>query len=376
MIGGVMTKQQENISLWQLFILILLTNLGSSIVVNIGTEADNNAWIAILIGCFAGLFFLFIYFRIHKLFPKKHLFQIIDICFGKLLGRIISLGYITYFFLISAFVIRDFGELMVSSIFEKTPLEFIDLTMMLVVLYIVMLGLEVLGRASEIFIPYALLFIIFLGFGIAFSGELELKRLLPILGDGLKPVLKPALLEIIHFPFGEFVVFMMVIPVVTKVKHASRAATAAYLFSGLVLAYSSILQTATLGELKNRTNFPLLSVARNISLLEFIERVDLLIVFIMMLGIVVKASVFFYGGLKGLETVFQKPYRSFGFPMAMIIVYFSISIGDNFPAYIDIGIKILPTYIQTLLHIGIPILLLVVAYIKKRWGSVKHYESI
>jgi spore germination protein KB len=376
MIGGLTMRQQENISLWQLFILILLTTLGSSIVVNIGAEAGNNAWISILIACFSGLLFLFIYFRLHKWFPRKHLFEIIDICFGKVLGRLISLGYITYFFLIASFVIRDFGELMVSSIFEETPIEFIHITMMLVILYIVMLGLEVLGRASEIFIPYALLFILFLGFGIAFSGELKLNRLLPILGDGLKPVLKPAFLEIIQFPFGEFVVFMVVIPFVSKLKYAYRTGTAAYIFSGLVLAYSSLLQTVTLGVLKDRTNFPLLSVARNISLLEFIERVDLLIVFIMMLGIVVKASVFFYGGLKGLEFIFHKPYRSFGFPMAMIIAYFSISVGDNYPAYIEIGIKVLPTYLQTLFHVGIPILLLTIAYMKKKWGSVKSYESV
>jgi spore germination protein KB len=375
MLGGFMANQ-ENISLWQLFILILLTNLGSSIVVNIGAGAGNNAWISILIACFSGLLFLFIYFRILKWFPRKHLFEIIDICFGKVIGRMISFAYIAYFFLIAAFVIRDFGELMVSAIYEKTPMEFIHLTMMLVILYIVMLGLEVLGRASEIFIPYALLFILFLGFGIAFSGELEPHNLLPILGDGIMPVLKPAFLEIIQFPFGEFIIFMTIIPFATKLKHAFRTGTAAYLFSGLVLAYSSGLQTATLGVLKNRTNFPLLSVARNISLLQFIERVDLLIVFIMMLGIVVKASVFFYGGLKGLEFVFQKPYRSFGFPMAMIIVYFSISIGDSYPAYIAIGVKVLPTYIQTLFQVGIPILLLTIAYMKKKWGGVKSYESV
>jgi spore germination protein KB len=362
---------KENLSLWQLFILILLSNLGSSIVVNIGVEAENNAWLAILLACFGGLPFLYVYFLLLKWFPNKNLFEIIEICLGKWIGTGLTFIYIVYFLLIASFVTRDFGELMVTTIYTNTPIEFIHLTLILVILYLIQLGIEVLARASEIFIPYSLLFLIFVGLGIAFSGKFKTDNLLPILQDGFMQVLKPAFTELLHFPFLEIIAFMVIIPYVTKIQHAFKISLFAYLISGVFLMYSSIIQIVTLGILKDRVNFPLLAAAREISLLNFIERVDLLIVFIMMLGIIVKVSILLYGGLKGLEVISKIPYRSFGFPIAMIIVLFSISISEDYPTYIEKGI-VITHYVQTGLHVVIPVMLLVVAVFRK--GSVKAYS--
>ncbi|HYK75251.1 MAG TPA: endospore germination permease [Pseudoneobacillus sp.] len=356
---------KENISLWQLFILVFLYLLGSSIVVNIGVKAGRDAWIAILIACISGLFLVFVYLQLLKWFPTKNLFEILDECFGKWLGCFLGIIYISFFFLLASFVLRDFGELMVSSIFLKTPIEFIHITMILLIVYILILGIEVLGRITEIFIPYATIFLLFVGLGVILSGAMELKNLFPILGDGFMPVLKPAFIEIIHFPFGEFIAFMVIIPYVTKFKYATKTSVMAYITGGIFLVYSSILQITSLGILKERVNFPLLSTARQISLLNFIERVDLLIVFIMMLGIIVKISVLLYGGLKGLEKIFKIPYRVFAFPMGMIISFFSILIGEDYYEYIELGGKVLTIYIQSALQIIVPIVLLAIAFFKK-----------
>jgi spore germination protein KB len=361
---------KEKISLWQLFILIILSTLGSSIVVNMGVKAENNAWIAIIIACVSGLFLVYLYLQLLYWFPKKNLFEIIEICLGKWAGRLVGFIYIGYFYILASYVLRDFGELMVSTIYLKTPIEFIHLTLILLVLYIVMLGIEVLGRASEIFFPYAFIFIFFVGLGIAFSGDLKLENLAPVLQDGPMQVLVPAFTEILNFPFGELIIFMVIIPYTTLFKKAAKTSVVAYLISGLLLTYSSILQIATLGVLKPRVNFPLLSAARNISLLNFIERVDLLIVFIMMLGIIVKVSLLFYTGLKGLENIFQLPYRSFGLPMAMIIALFSIWIAEDYPSYILKGLVYFSGYIQTVLHLVIPALLVAIAFFKRKKSVV------
>lgn len=365
----------EKISLWQLFILILLSNLGSSIVVNIGAEAQNNAWIAIIIACLAGLAFVLVYLRLLYWFPQKNLFEIVEICFGKVIGRFASILYISYFFLISTYVLRDFGELMVSTIYTRTPIEFIHLTMILLICYIIVQGIEVLGRSAEIFFPYAMVFLFFLGVGIVFSGRYQTENLSPVLQDGMMQVLKPALTELIHFPFLEFIVFMVIIPYVTNFRTAAKTSLFAYFISGLFLVYSSIIQITTLGVLKERTNFPLLSAARQISLLNFIERVDLLIVFIMMLGIIVKVSVLYFAGLKGLEKVFSLPYRSFAFPIAMIIALFSILIAEDYPTYIEKGVVYVTYYIQSFLHYVVPLILLAIGFFKKNKSVVNKHES-
>ncbi|MFD2444554.1 endospore germination permease [Bacillus sp. CGMCC 1.16607] len=356
----------EKLSLWQFFLLIFIFETGSAIVVGIAGEAKQDAWIAILLATFIGVFLILFYFMIVKKGDYRNLFEIMEYCFGKYVGKAIIFIYITYFFYLSARVLRDFGELMVSTIFEKTPVEFLSLTIMLLIAYILFLGIEVLGRMSEIFIPYIVMFLLFVGLGILLSGEIELSNLQPVLGDGVMPILKTIFPSLIGFPFGELIVFTFIIPIVSNLKKAKLVAMISVFLSGILLVYTVVIQIGTLGvNIRNRSNFPMLSAAREISLLNFIERIDLLIVFIVMFGIIVKISIFFYGGLIGLEKLFHLPYRKFVVPMSLMIAYFSIVISTNFAEHIEEGLKVVPHYLHLPLQMGVPLLILPILFMKK-----------
>jgi spore germination protein KB len=357
----------EKLSLWQFFLLIIIFETGSSVVVGVGGEAKKDAWLAILIATFIGMAILLFYFYLIQIADNRNLFQMFEFSFGKFVGKMFTLLYILYFFYIAARVLRDFGELMVSTIFIKTPIEFLSLTMMLLIAYILYLGIEVLGRSSEIFIPYIVLFILFVGLGVFLSEELYFTNLLPVLEDGVKPILKAIFPNLIGFPFGELIAFTVLIPKVAKIKKVKTVGGLAVFFSGLLLVYSTIIQIGTLGEnIRGRSNFPLLSAAREVSLLNFIERVDLLIVFIVMFGILVKVSIFFYGGLIGLEQLFNKPYRQFVLPMSLLIAFFSIVISKHFAEHIEEGLRIVPLYMHMPLQILIPTMLFFILIIKTK----------
>ena len=93
----------------------------------------------------------------------------------------------------------------------------------------------------------------------------------------------------------------------------------------------SLLVLFTLGaDVMQNANFPLLSASKRVSIGHFIERIDLVVVFIMMLGILVKSAVYFYGGLKGLEDILRIAYRYFTVPISMIVAIFSILTAANF----------------------------------------------
>jgi spore germination protein KB len=83
-----------------------------------------------------------------------------------------------------------------------------------------------------------------------------------------------------------------------------------------------------------------------------------------MFGIIVKVSVFFYGGLIGLEQLFKRPYRQFVWPMSLLIAFFSIVISKHFAEHIAEGIKIVPLYMHMPLQIGIPTMLFLILSIK------------
>lgn len=119
--------------------------------------------------------------------------------FKRPVAIIFSSTYVVYFLYLACRVVRDFGELIASAILPSTPIEIISLTICLLMAYILYLGLEVLGRTSEIFTPYLFGFLFLLTILLVASGNANLYEIKPVLGDGLKPVLNALFPTLIVF---------------------------------------------------------------------------------------------------------------------------------------------------------------------------------
>jgi spore germination protein KB len=322
---------KENISLMQLFALMVNYLLGSAIVIGVGKEAQQNGWIAIGLATLIGLGLVFFYYSLMQLLPNKNLFEIMEYCFLRPITIFLSMVYVTYFLYISARVLRTFAEMINAAIMPQTPIEIIILTTMLLLAYILYLGLEVLGRIAEIFSPYLVGFFILLAIFLPISGAVQVHRLLPVLGDGMRPVLKAIFPSLIVFPFGELVVFTIILSSVKELRKSRKTALYAVMSAGLSLTAASLLMTMTLSiDAHQYSNFPLLSAARLVSVGEFIERIDPIVVFLMLLGVIIKSGLYLYCSLKGLEYVLHLPYRYFAFPISMLMTLFTILIAFNY----------------------------------------------
>jgi hypothetical protein len=64
----------EKLSVWQFFLLIFIFETGSSVVVGVGGEAKKDAWIAILLATFIGIFILLFYFYLIQKAEGRNLF--------------------------------------------------------------------------------------------------------------------------------------------------------------------------------------------------------------------------------------------------------------------------------------------------------------
>ncbi|MGJ7910432.1 GerAB/ArcD/ProY family transporter [Neobacillus sp. LXY-1] len=199
--------QKENISLSQLLTLLINFLLGSAVVVGVGTEAKNDAWIAIFLGGWLGFGVLYFYHFLMSRLDTENLFQLFEYCIGRKATILLSFLYVIYFLYISSVVVRDFGELIASAIMPNTPIEIISLTFSLLMAYVIYLGIEVLARTSEIFTPYVLLFFILLTIFLFVSGNVHFHQIQPILCEGWKPALKTSFKLLIFFPYGEMIVF-------------------------------------------------------------------------------------------------------------------------------------------------------------------------
>ncbi|MBB6447326.1 GerAB/ArcD/ProY family transporter [Bacillus benzoevorans] len=346
---------KENISLTQLFTFIVNLLLGSSIVVGIGKDAQQNGWIAILIATLIGVGLMFFYFSLIHLQPNKNLYEIMEYCFTRKVTIILSSIYVSYFLYISARVLRTFGEMITAAIMPQTPLEVIVLSLLFILAYILYLGIEVLGRVSEILSPYIYFSLLFLLLFLPLSGNIQLNRLLPVMGDGFKPVLKAVFPSLLSFPFGELIVFTIILSSINDLKKVGKISLIAVLTAGLQLIIGAVLMIITLGADVNQfSNFPLLSTARLVAVGEFAERLDPLVVFIMILGVIIKSALFLYCCLKGLEYIFRLSYHYFAFPISILTAVFTLLIAANYGEHLAKGHYMLINYFHMAMQLLIP----------------------
>lgn len=89
--------ENSKINPWQLFSLIVLFELGTALIVPLGVEAKQDAWLAELLGLTGGIVLLLQYFYLYHHFPNLLLTSYIQKIFGKYIGWIIALSYILFF---------------------------------------------------------------------------------------------------------------------------------------------------------------------------------------------------------------------------------------------------------------------------------------
>ncbi|WP_309225767.1 GerAB/ArcD/ProY family transporter [Priestia megaterium] len=87
----------------------------------------------------------------------------------------------------------------------------------------------------------------------------------------------------------------------------------------------------------------------------------------LVIGGFVKISVFFYAVIVGLSTLFKvKRPSALTYPVGTVILFFSLTIANNFQEHLKEGLTIMPVLLFIPFHVVIPFMLLCIAFIKHR----------
>jgi len=349
---------RERLSGYQLFVLAFFLLLGSTVVLGVGTEAMQDAWIAVGASSVIGLAITAWYCMLLARHPGQSLYGMARRQLGAPAAALAAALYSVYFLTLSARVLRDFCELANTIIFQNTPIEFIALTFMLVIIYGIALGIEVLARTTEIFFPYTLGFAVLASLLLFAGGEVDLRNLLPLLAEGAEPVWKAMFPTGITFPFGEMVTFLVIGATFSRKSPPFKPLMLGVAVSGLMLVFFAFLKVAVLGaEAVRRAEFPLLEAAKFVSIADFIERLDALIVFTMMMGLFVKSSIYFYCGLSGLSYLSGKSYRTLALPIGLLVSVAAVLIASNIAEATFEGMKVTAYWLHLPMQFTIPFII-------------------
>lgn len=364
-------QETVKITARQFTILTTFYTIGSAILVipsSVANIAQQDAWIASLIGVVCGLILTLLYNTLTVLFPKMNLVQMMEKVFGKWLGKAFSLFMIiTLIFLVPG-LLYYLSNFLTTEIMPETPMSAVNILFTIVAMMGVKLGLEALARSAELMFPWFMLIYVSLVFLVL--SRIEIENVQPVLERGFGPIW-PAVLSFISTVFLPHILMLMIhSPTVNQPREARKAFLLGSLIGGLVITIIVVLTILVFGpEFISHSAFPSYLLAQKINIGNFLQRIEVIMAIMWFISLFFRFALCLYIMALALAYIFNlKDYRPLVIPLGIIQIALSIIIFPNtaYRQYFDSRIWVAYIVVIGLL---LPLLLLLIHGIRKLVGS-------
>jgi spore germination protein KB len=311
--------RKEPITLSQSVFTLVLFIFGSSVVVGVSGEAKQDAWMSLLIASAMMIPLLLMYARIMRLFPETDLFDILEILFGKIFGKVFILLITWYALHLCSLVLRNFTEFLQIVVFPETPQLPMMFALIFVTAYLAGSGENILGKWSMIMFPIVSLTVL-VTIAMAVT-DLDFTHLEPFFAQGLPKILSGAY-QILTFPFAETVLFLGIAGAVKKEISPYKIYGFAILVGSFILVMVILRNIMILGTpMISASYFPSYTTARILHIGDFLSRIESSITMNFLLSGVVKITLCLIVAAKGISKIFGiEDYKRMIMPTSMLVV--------------------------------------------------------
>ncbi|WP_438494409.1 GerAB/ArcD/ProY family transporter [Paenibacillus sp. IHBB 3054] len=349
-------QKKEQVSALQIAFMIMLFEIGSTPLFLLGGKVKQDSWLAMCTGSLGGFILLLLLLWIQQRSPKLDLIGMLRFHFGGVAGSVIGLIYCFYFAYQSMRNVRDLGELTALTLLPRSPISLTMLIFVLIALYAIWKGAEVVFRLPEVLLPLVLFFYFLLVLLLGIMGSIDFYRLSPVNEGGFMPIFEAALPDLVSFPFGQMIVFLMLWSLWEKPGVPVKNTVTAYIAISIFLIFMNALNVAVLGPtIAGISQLPFLKTVRTLSNLKFVERLDILVTIQLFIGLLIKMMLFYFCAVKGISELSRKPAKWWVFPVGAAI-YGTSFLARDYTQHIAFGLG--PSLkIDPLFQIGFPLLL-------------------
>lgn len=365
-----MLKAKEQISSSQMSVLFFSFMTGSSIVNIPGPligYAKNGAWISLLLSIACGAFFLSCILYLYHKFPELTFIEASRSLVGKWITILLAIPFITFQFHMTSGIVLDIGLFMNSSMMRQTPLYLFVLIIFVVVSLTVRSGIESLARM--LFVPMALVLSFIILIIILSSSNYEIDHLLPILPEGIKPVILGAYFSY-GFPYVELVLMAMLLPYVRKEDrpNVKKGMYIALFINGFLLIAVTLSTILVFGPMAGERKYSMFEVARIIDLLDVIQRIESVIGISLILTSFIKATITLFILNLTLSKLFKlRDDRILVFPITFVCYLYSLHQIDNGSAHWIYAVSVIHAFWGTFAYL-LPLLVVTAAALLRKKG--------
>jgi len=330
--------------------------------------ANQDLWLAMIVSIPVTILLAVPVMALVAKYPQQTIIQYSQTIAGKFAGKVLGVLYIWYFLHEGAIVLRQFGELITTVLMSDTPLVVFLIGLTIMAAYAARNGVEVISRVNEMLFP--LILGSFLLIFILVTKDMDLYKLTPMLEKGILPVLDGGLSTAARY--SEFTWLAMIYPFVKDSEKANRAIQLGILVCGIQFALGAVMFTAIFGYpvVKNLA-FPTLAVARTVSIANFLERMESVIMVVWILGVLVKVALFYYVFTLGsAQWLNLKDYKPLVLPAGVILVAMSVLMFANLQELSGFMKPYIATPYTLIFILVIPVILLLIDFVKPQSTKV------
>lgn len=303
----------------------------------------------------------------------KNYMQLNDAVYGKIIGRIITGIYMVWAIILSAYYIRLFAERISNTLFPYTDKLLFIGVMLFLCAYSIRMGATATFRTSSIFVIFVLSTIVISG--IFLINQIDVTKLTPISSEeslSLITALIPFVSVLIYFILNWF----FIDNIEQQPKQLLKYCFWTLAIIAIVQTIIIIIPVSMFGsELAFKMNSPFFESVKNINFFGAIEKIDAIVVVILILADFMIVLAFIFTALKALAHITEiKKIQRCSNIVLLLIALLTFSMATN---YFNLKVVVKSVLIpgNVILGIVFPVILFIVGKIRKVFSSTSIQRS-
>jgi len=318
-----------HISSKQFFVITILFIVGDAILyvpALIIKEAGHSMWIVGLLSLGEGILLAFMYAKLGNHLKTNSFLKFLEKVSGKWLGKILGGSFLFYIFVDLLLMIYEMGSFMVTIIITETPIEYVIIAFLLVVIIGGRLGLETIVRSAQVLFPWFIGLYLLLIFSNLSNATFE--NLQPLFERGAYLIIKGNF-SIISYTL-ETVILLFLFPYIAQKEKANQAYIKGITAGLFLLIIISIFALAVSGfAVLKMQLYPSYMLGQTLQL-SFFNHIEVVMAIIWFISLFFKVVICFFVLTQGLSELLKiQEYKVLTFPLGMLIFVCSILFVSN-----------------------------------------------
>jgi len=316
----------KRITKWQFILTTIVVLMGISLRTSATDEvAGRDAWVAPIIGLLMSVPTLTVYCLLMRRYPGKDIFEINELVFGKVFGKLLSVFYLLFFLNIASLNTLEMSDFTANYILPDSPILICALAFCLTSAYAVHKGIITIARIAPAIVVVSAIMIIWNW--IESIPQMQFQFIQPSFAQPITVYLQSGHINS-TMVFGELLVVLTFCHRLdTRKTSLAKCLTIASLLAMVFFSMSCLREVLMLGNLAAYLKLPTFEAVRMTGVSMNLSRTESIYSLMMIVFSLCGELIYMWAALQGLKQVFAlKDNHSMILPLAVLIAMYGTKV--------------------------------------------------